>query len=121
MSEKTQYSVPEGPLGLKGPMARPEAGTLPLRGDIAHIALADRYLVPHYVIPHFRKIGGGTVSLKLTADAESETITDLAAGTDFEALDFAGDWCWGCVSADGPTGFIPISALLEDTRFEISQ
>ncbi|WP_348631904.1 hypothetical protein [Pontixanthobacter sp. CEM42] len=107
MSKAAQYGLPEGILGLKGPMVRPEPGTLPLRGDLAHIALADRYLVPHYVIPQFHTVGSDPVALKLEADAHSDTVTTLDAGSTFEVLDVAGDWCWGCVSADGPSGYVP--------------
>ncbi len=51
MSDVTTYEVPDGPLNLAGPVARPAPGTLPLRGDLAHIALAGRHLAAHYVIP----------------------------------------------------------------------
>ena len=37
MSGAKQYTVPEGPLGLLGPVEKPAPGTLPLRGDLAHI------------------------------------------------------------------------------------
>ncbi|GAA4643209.1 hypothetical protein GCM10023115_11690 [Pontixanthobacter gangjinensis] len=92
-------------------MVRPQPGSLPLRGDLAHIALADRYLVAHYVVPQMAMIGGNPAELKLAADAASETIASLPAGSTFELLDFAGDWCWGCVGPDGPAGYIPKEAL----------
>ena len=97
-------------MGLKGPITRPAPGTLPLRGDLAHIALADRYLVPHFVIPQFYTVSGAAVELKLSADAQSDTLSTLAAGSTFEVLDHVGDWYWGCVSADGPSGYIPRDA-----------
>ncbi|MXP47222.1 hypothetical protein GRI43_07440 [Altererythrobacter luteolus] len=111
MSSKAQYDLPKGDLGLKGPVARPKPGTLPLRGDLAHIALADRYLVPHYVVPQIGKIASSGADLKLAADDASDTLMRLEAGSYFEILDFAGNWCWGCVSADGPSGYIQKSAL----------
>ena len=42
------YAMPEGRLGLKGPVKKPAPGTLPLRGDLAHIALADTHLAAHF-------------------------------------------------------------------------
>ena len=39
-SDASKYSVPGGNIGLKGPVAKPAPGTVPLRGDLAHIALA---------------------------------------------------------------------------------
>jgi hypothetical protein len=37
----TEYPLPQGQLSLAGPVDRPAVGTLPIRGDLAHIALAD--------------------------------------------------------------------------------
>ena len=56
MSATSTYSPPEGEIALSGPVSRPELGTLPIRGDLAHIALAGRYLVPHYIQPQPRRI-----------------------------------------------------------------
>ena len=84
---------------------------MPLRGDLAHIALADRYLVAHYVVPQMSKIGAAGVELKLSADPASATLASLPPGSAFELLDLAGDWYWGCVNVDGPTGYIPKDAL----------
>ena len=57
MSEQASYSLPEGIVGLTGPVDRPAPGTLPLRGDLAHIALAGRYLAAHYVIRKMEQMG----------------------------------------------------------------
>ena len=48
-SDANGYTVPSGNIGLKGPVAKPAPGTLPLRGDLAHIALAGTHLAAHYV------------------------------------------------------------------------
>ena len=53
----SDYAVPQGVLGLKGPVERPAPGTLPLRGDLAHMALAGTHLSAHYVIPHIHTVG----------------------------------------------------------------
>lgn len=111
MSDAAEYGLPTGTIGLKGPMAKPEPGTVPLRGDLAHIALADRYLAAHYVIPHCYTVAGRAVELKLTADASAETLTTLDKGDTFEVLDLVGDWCWGCLGPEGPTGYILQSDL----------
>ncbi|MEW4448598.1 hypothetical protein [Qipengyuania sp. JC766] len=106
MNDAQPYTVPEGPLKLGGPISTPEKGTLPIRGDLAHIALADRFLVAHYVVPQMVSIGDNGASLHLSARDDSDTIAELAPGATFEALDFAGSWCWGCCGAEGPTGYI---------------
>ncbi|MGB3377998.1 hypothetical protein [Allopontixanthobacter sediminis] len=107
------YELPEGLLTLDGPVVRPAPGTLPLRGDLAHIALADRYLVAHYVVPQLYRIGAADAALKLTASADARTVATLPAGSSFEVLDHAGAWSWGCVGPDGPTGYVPTAQLAE--------
>lgn len=111
MTKASEYTVPTDGVGLKGPVARPEPGTVPLRGDLAHIALAQSYLVPHYVVPQIHVIGPDGAELKLAENAESATLAALGPGTIFEVLDLAGDWYWGCTGPEGPSGYLPISAL----------
>lgn len=108
-----EYALPEGILGLNGPVEKPAPGTLPLRGDLAHLALAGRFLVTHYAVPNLRVIGGEGAALKLTANDDAETVTQLDSGSAFEALDYAGEWCWGCCGPEGPTGYIPVSSLAD--------
>lgn len=114
MTKACQYELPDGQLSLSGPVARPESGSLPLRGDMAHIALARHYLVPHYVQPHKRVIGPEGARLRRSPAPGGEVVTDLKPGTDFEALDYAGDWCWGCLGPEGPTGYVPLTSLVAD-------
>lgn len=111
MTEPGEYPLPEGQLSLSGPVARPAVGTLAIRGDLAHIALAHRYLVAHYVVPQPRRIGPGGATLLCHPRDGSDPVTELAPGEPFEALDFSGDWCWGCRGPEGPSGYLPIAAL----------
>jgi hypothetical protein len=90
------YAVPAGVLGLKGPVEKPAPGTLPLRGDLAHIALAGTHLAAH---------------LRLNPRSDSEAFTTLAPGSRFELLDVAGDWVWGCPGPQGPSGWCRASEL----------
>jgi hypothetical protein len=112
VSDTADYPIPESGVGLKGPVSRPELGTLPIRGDLAHIALATRYLVPHYVMPHIYNVGDADIPLKCAPETETETVTELAAGSRFEVLDLVGDWYWGCIGPEGPTGYVAKSALV---------
>lgn len=111
MSEGAQYPIPEGQLSLSGPVDRPAPGTLPIRGDVAHIALADRYLVPHYVVPNPMTVASGPVPLLLAEDEESEVLRTLEAGDVFEALDVTASWVWGSCGPDGPSGYVKRSAF----------
>ena len=105
-SENHEYAVPEGVLGLMGPVEKPVPGTLPLRGDLAHIALAGVHLAAHYVIPHIRTVGPEGVDVMENTRDDSPVVTHFAPGTTIEVLDVAGDWVWGCLGPKGPSGYM---------------
>lgn len=111
MSVATEYHLPEGTIGLEGPVVRPAPGTLPLRGDLAHIALAGRYLAAHYVVPQPREIGPEGAALHLIPRDDSEVVVRLDPGTAVEALDYAGDWCWATRGPEGPSGYLRTALL----------
>lgn len=107
------YTIPQGPHCLKGPIAHPAPGQLPVRGDLAHIALAGTHLAAHYVIPQLGTVcAAGTAMLLMPSD-DSETVTQLDANTAVEILDTAGDWVWICLGADGPAGYCRKNALAD--------
>lgn len=114
MSAPASYSLPEGIVGLKGPVEKPAPGTLPLRGDLAHIALANRYLAAHYVIPTCRTIADFGVTLKLNMRDDAEEGAKLEAGTTVELLDVAGDWAWITRGPEGPSGYVRLGTLAPD-------
>lgn len=105
------YAVPEGVLGLQGPVEKPAPGALPLRGDLAHIALAGTHLAAHYVIPQVRHVGAGGLGLRLTPRDDSEAFVLLAPASRFELLDVAGEWAWGGPGPQGPAGWCRASEL----------
>jgi len=96
---------------LTGPQPRAEPGRTPLRGDLAHIGLAGRYFVPHYAVPQPRTVmPGGAPLLSGTGEGASELCT-LMEGDSFEVLEVSGGWAWGCLSLDGPVGYIRLDRL----------
>lgn len=103
--DQARYGVPEGVLGLGGPVEKPAPGTLPLRGDLAHIALAGTHLAAHYVIPHHRLAGTQGATLRLLPSHDAEVTQHVAPGAELELLDVAGDWAWVCLGAAGPSGY----------------
>jgi hypothetical protein len=105
------YSLPQGTVGLKGPVDKPAAGTLPLRGDLAHIALAQTYLAAHYVIPQPRNIGDAPATLKIAMRDDAADGASLEAGQLVELLDCAGDWAWIACGPEGPSGYVRLDAL----------
>ena len=111
MSQPAPYGLPDGIVGLTGAVERPEPGTLPVRADLAHIALAQRFLAVHYVVPQIRKIGASDTPLMLAPRGDSDALTTLAAGSAIEALDCSAGWCWVCRGPEGPSGYIPVASL----------
>jgi hypothetical protein len=109
--DNSDYAVPAGVLGLKGPVEKPAPGTLPLRGDLAHMALAGVHLAAHYVIPHVHAVGAAGAGLRLNPRADAEVFAELAAESRFELLDVAGEWVWGCPGPHGPSGWCRASEL----------
>jgi hypothetical protein len=112
-SDQPIYTVPHGALALKGPVEKPAPGTLPLRGDLAHIALAGSHLAAHYVIPHQRKVGPAGAGLRLSPREDAEVFVTLAPGSRFELLDIAGEWVWGGPGPQGPAGWCRAAELAE--------
>ncbi|NBC89173.1 MAG: hypothetical protein GVX90_06760 [Alphaproteobacteria bacterium] len=108
------YAVPTGVLGLSGPVDTPAPGTLPLRGDLAHIALAGRHLAAHYVIPEIRMLGGAGAGLRLLPREDSDVVHRLPPGARFEVLDRTGEWIWGCLGPEGPSGYCRVSELADE-------
>ena len=107
----TSQASGKGPYVLAGPAERPDSRSVPLRGDLAHIALAGRYFVPHYAVPQPRVVMPGGAPL-LTATGEGgEELCTLMEGDSFEVLDVAGSFAWGCLGLDGPVGYVLLDRL----------
>jgi hypothetical protein len=98
-----------GPYTLSGPVERPSPA-LPLRGDLAHIALAGRYFVPHYAVPQPRTVLPGGAPLLIQPHGGEELCT-LLEGDSFEVLEVSGAHAWGCLSLDGPVGYVRLDRL----------
>ena len=110
---QSETDVPLGPYALSGPVSKPDPRTVPLRGDIAHIALAGRYFVPHYVVPRQMMVGDMGASMRAGPGEDSEILRDLGPGQRFDMLDAEGEWAWGCLSLEGPVGYVALSDLLD--------
>lgn len=103
---------------LSGPMKITDPAHTAVRGDLAHIALAGRYFVPHYAVPQARRIAAGGAQLRAGVRDDAETLTQLDAGSQFEVLDVAGRTAWGQVGSNGDgigglVGYVALSQLEE--------
>ncbi len=111
MTDPHSHAPVEGDFALKGPVTWPDKGTLPLRRDLAHIALAPRYLVANYAEPTMMTLGDAPAPLVRSTKGEADVLMTLEAGTAFEALDVTTTWVWGCLGPDGPTGYVKRTAF----------
>ena len=111
MTTPADYSLPESTVGLTGKVDKVAPGTLPLRGDLAHVALASRYLAAHYVIPLCRTIGSADVILKTAMREDADKGATVKAGETVELLDCAGDWAWITRGPEGPSGYVHLADL----------
>lgn len=109
-------SIPEetaclGPFELSGPAAKPDPRRVPVHGDLAHIGLAGRYFVPHYVVPQPKVVGDCGANLRAGPSDEAEIVYDLSPLQHFELLDVERGWAWGCLGLEGPVGYVRIGEL----------
>ena len=107
----TWHKRAQGPFALAGPAARPDGRKVPLRGDLAHIGLAGKHFVPHYAVPQPRGVMPGGAALLAETGAGAEELCTLMEGDSFEVLEIAGGWAWGCLSLEGPVGYIRLDRL----------
>ena len=101
----------QGPFVLSGPVSKGDQSHLPMRGDLAHIALAGKYFVPHYVVPQPRGVMPGGATIHREPAETSDEVCSLMEGDSFEVLDVAGSWAWGCLGPEGPVGYVHIDRL----------
>lgn len=104
-------TVSRGPFTLSSPLPHVDESLLPLRGDVAHIELAGLYFVPHYTVPQPRTVLAGGAKILSSGNSDGEEITTLSAGENFDVLDIAGQYAWGCLSVKGPTGYVALDQL----------
>ena len=111
LTEYADIITPGVSFALSGPSAKLDPAHLPVRGDLAHIRLAGKVFVPHYVVPMPYAVNGAGAELRATGRDDSAVITQLATGTPFNVLDLAGKWAWGQVGEDGLVGYVLADAL----------
>ena len=104
-------AIPTGQLSLAGPSEKLDAPHWPVRGDLAHVRLAGKVFVPHYVAPMERRVVAAGAALMTSVKSDAEVREQLAGGTLFNVLDIAGNWAWGQVGEDGFVGYVALEAL----------
>lgn len=111
LSDIDAIAAPGASFALHGPSVKLDPARLPVRGDLAHIRLAGKVFVPHYVVPMPCVVNGGGTPLLNAGKPEAEVMAILAEGTLFQLLDVTGDWAWGQVGDDGAVGYVSAAAL----------
>jgi hypothetical protein len=100
-----------GPFALAAPVRKPDPRCVPLRGELAHVGLAGRYFVPHYVVPQAKVIGDCGANLRAGPSADAEIVYDLSPLQHFDLLDVERGWAWGCLGLEGPVGYVRVEEL----------
>jgi hypothetical protein len=103
-------SHPARQYALSAPAKDRDPRTTPVRGDLAHIALAGKVFVPHYAVPQPRAVKAGGANLRVLPKPDAEVLETLEAGGVFDVLDLSGSWAWG-QARTGCVGYIEIAAL----------
>lgn len=85
--------VAHAELVLAGPSVTLDPLHRPVRGDLAHIALAGKVFVPHYAVPMPHAIAAPGATLRKAGNADGEAIVDLAAGVNSGGMDSAHSAC----------------------------
>ena len=104
-------SLTTGSFVMTGPGVTAEAGHLPVRGDLAHIALAGRYFVPHYAVPMPHVVTVTAAALRKTGQDDADALCELARGEVFDVLDITGSWAWGQAGDGGFVGYVLVAEL----------
>lgn len=111
-----EYILPADPaalgasFSLTGPSPALALGHVPVRGDLAHIAMAGKWFVPHYAVPMPHVVRAGGAALLKSANV-AEVLENLTAGARFDVLEIAGDWCWGQAGEGGFVGYVAMANL----------
>jgi len=96
---------------LAGPMEITDCVHTPVRGDLAHIALAGRYFVPHYAVPMPCTVTKRGTRLMAGTRGEPIVLVKLGAGAVFNVLDISDDLAWGQCGEDGLVGYVAMDRL----------
>jgi hypothetical protein len=90
---------------LSGPVDKLDATCMPVRGDLAHIRLAGKVFVPHYVAAGLsRRIG------RHADEGGGDVLATLAPDAGFDVLDIAGGHAWG-ETGGGVVGYVALDHL----------
>lgn len=96
---------------LTGPSPSFAPGHVPVRGDLAHIAMAGKWFVPHYAVPMPHRVRNAGTTLMQAPGNGAEVLEQLAAGARFDVLEISGGWCWGQAGEGGFVGYVAQAAL----------
>lgn len=111
LTDYSDITAPGESFALSGPSARLDPLHLPVRGDLAHIRLAGKVFVPHYVVPMPHAVAAGGAALLRAGRADADAIGEIADGAVFNMLDASGAYAWGQVGEDGLVGYVALTAL----------
>ncbi|CAN5262825.1 hypothetical protein BH09PSE3_BH09PSE3_05860 [soil metagenome] len=80
-----------------------------VRGDLADVQLADRVFAPHYAKSCPYSVVADT-GLHAAASVNSDLVTSLRTGQQFDLLDISGGWAWGTCA--GAVGYVAANTIM---------
>lgn len=111
LSDYTALTTPGRSFALAGPSVKLDPAHLPVRGDLAHIRMAGKVFVPHYVVPVKHLVNGAGARVLKAGKPDAEVLAELPTGAEFHVLDLAGAWAWGQVGEDGVVGYVAANSI----------
>jgi cell wall-associated NlpC family hydrolase len=111
ISARIMATAQRSSFSLKGPSVTLDPRINAVRGDLADVALADRWFAPHYAEPILRSVSVERLAVHETPDASSTMVSELLLGEGFDLLDVSGGWAWGYCAHDHYVGYVAADAL----------
>ena len=85
--------------------------TCAIRGDLADVALAERYFAPHYAAAVPLRCTANSAVVRATPDLSASAVTELLYGEVFQVLDVRSGFAWGYCDHDHYVGYVEREAL----------
>jgi cell wall-associated NlpC family hydrolase len=106
-------SAPRSSFALKGRSVALDPRINAVRGDLADVALADRWFAPHYAAPVMRTVVTERVAIREKPSADATMVSELLKGEGFALLDMSGGWAWGYCAHDHYVGYLEGTSLVK--------
>lgn len=88
----------------------------PVRPDLAPLEMRGKVEAGAYASAQPMRCAVPVAPMSAGPDAESEQVSQLLFGEDFDAYEVEGGWAWGQCRRDGYVGYVPQADLMPDPK-----